>query len=78
MVCRARRLDGSVRHRIRGVRQTPLKLLIQRLLAISAARLHHVLHRGRLLLVGLHMVSVDLEQAASPIIVLLVRLAHLL
>ena len=32
----------------------------------------------RLLLVGLHMVSVDLEQAASPIIVLLVRLAHLL
>ena len=78
MVCRARRLDGSVCHRIRGVRQTPLKLLIQGLLAISATRLHHVLHRGRLLLVGMHMVSVDLEQAASPIIVLLVRLAHLL
>ena len=61
VICRARRLAGSVGHRIRGVRQAPLELRIQCPLAIPATRLHHVLHRGRLLLVGLHMVGVDLE-----------------
>ena len=46
---------------------------------MSTVRLEHqILHRGRLLLIRLDLVRVDLKEAASPIVVLLMGLTHLL